>query len=116
MKKILSTLILASFTTMPITALPETSAERGKELWTRNQTVSGQLRSCASCHTANPRRAGKHIRTGKAIKPMASSVNSSRFTDAKKSAKWFRRNCKWTLGRECSEQEKADFTRYLKTI
>lgn len=123
MKKIFSTLLLATVTTMPAPALTQYSAdlagfsaERGKALWTRKHTVSGQQRSCASCHTANPRLAGKHIRTGKAIKPMASSINSSRFTDPKKSAKWFRRNCKWTLGRECSEQEKRDITQYLKTI
>ena len=123
MKRILPTLIMTANMALPITALPNTSvelqrftAERGKQLWNQKYTVSGQPRSCASCHTSNPREAGKHVRTGKPIKPMAPSVNSDRFADPKKVAKWFKRNCKWTLGRECNVQEKGDITRYLKSI
>ncbi|MEA3244387.1 MAG: DUF1924 domain-containing protein, partial [Pseudomonadota bacterium] len=33
--------------------------------------------------------------------------------DGKKIEKWFKRNCKWTLGRECTAQEKADFLAYI---
>ena len=123
MKRILPNLIMAAIMTLPITALPNTSvdpsgftADRGKQLWNQKYTVSGQPRSCASCHTGDPRQAGKHVRTGKPIKPMAPSVDSDRFADPKKTAKWFKRNCKWTLGRECNEQEKGDITRYLKSI
>jgi len=92
------------------------SAERGKALWNQSQTVSGQSRSCSSCHTADPRSEGKHVGTGKAIKPMAPSVNPARFADQKKVDKWFKRNCKWTLGRVCSEQEKGDVIEYMKTL
>ena len=123
MKKMLPTLIMAAITVLPITVLPNTQVERsgfaaesGKKLWNQTQTISGQLRSCASCHTNDPRQAGKHVRTGKPIKPMAPSVYSDRFTDPRKVAKWFKRNCKWTLGRECNEQEKGDITRYLKSL
>jgi len=123
MKIKLSYLIMASITALPITALPNTqieqsvfTAERGKKLWKQTQTISGKPRSCASCHTSDPRQTGKHVRTGKPIKPMAPSVNSDRFTDPKKIAKWFKRNCKWTLGRECNAQEKGDFTKYLKSL
>ncbi|GMR06070.1 MAG: hypothetical protein BMS9Abin25_0653 [Gammaproteobacteria bacterium] len=123
MKRILPYLIMTTITALPITVLPNTSvglqkfsAERGRILWNQKHTISGQPRSCASCHTSNPRQAGKHVRTGKPIKPMAQSVNSGRFSDPKKTAKWFKRNCKWTLGRECSEQEKGDFASYLKSI
>jgi mono/diheme cytochrome c family protein len=119
----LPTLITAALTVLPISAFPNTqiepsefTAESGEKLWNQTQTVSGQARSCASCHTSDPRKAGKHVRTGKPIKPMASSANSDRFADPKKVAKWFKRNCKWTLGRECNEQEKGDLTRYLKSI
>jgi hypothetical protein len=73
-------------------------------------------RSCASCHTSDPRNPGKHVTTGKAIKPMAPSVNARRFTDTKKIEKWFKRNCRWTLGRECNAQEKADLLSYLQTL
>ncbi|MEG7525318.1 MAG: DUF1924 domain-containing protein [Chromatiales bacterium] len=55
----------------------------------------------------------QHIRTGKVIEPLAPSVNPKRFTDQRKVEKWFIRNCKWTLGRECSSQEKGDLLVYL---
>ena len=123
MKRMLQTLITAALTVLPISAFPNTqiepsefTAESGEKLWNQTQTVSGQARSCASCHTSDPRKAGKHVRTGKPIKPMAPSVNSDRFADPKKVAKWFKRNCKWTLGRECNEQEKSDFTKYLNSL
>lgn len=46
---------------------------------------------------------------------MAVSVNSERLSDAKKVKKWFRRNCKWTFGRECSAQEQADIFAWLNS-
>ena len=123
MKTILPYLIMASITALPIIALPNTqvdqpgfTADSGEKLWNQTHAASGQPRSCASCHTTNPRLAGKHVRTGKPIKPMAPSVNSDRFTDPEKVAKWFKRNCKWTLGRECNEQEKGGLTTYLKNL
>ena len=89
----------------------------GKQLWTKTYTTDEkpQQRSCTSCHTENLRTAGKHIKTGKAIKPLAPSVNSERLTEIRKIEKWFKRNCKWTLGRECSVQEKADFLSYIRS-
>ena len=91
MKRIFPTLIAAAFTVLPISAFPNTqielaefTAESGEKLWNQTQTVSGQARSCASCHTSDPRQTGKHVRTGKPIKPMAPSVNSDRFTNPKK--------------------------------
>jgi hypothetical protein len=44
---------------------------------------------------------------------MALSVNPARLTDAKTVEKWFRRNCRWTLGRECTPQEKGDFIQFI---
>ena len=90
----------------------------GKQLWNRKFSNSGdgQIRSCASCHTADPRQVGKHVRTGKAIEAMAPSVNPARLSDEKKVSKWLRRNCKWTLGRECSAQEQGDVLMYLKDL
>jgi len=94
------------------------SAERGKDLWfnTYTHAKADKPRSCTSCHTNNSRVNGKHAKTGKPIKPMARSVNPERFTEVKKVEKWFKRNCKWTLGRECSAQEKGDFLSYLRTL
>jgi len=94
----------------------EFSAQRGEKLWNREFTASGQPRSCATCHTSYPRLTGKHLRTGKLIKPMAPSVNPDRFTNQRKIEKWFKRNCKWTLGRVCTAQEKGDVLEFLKTL
>lgn len=91
-------------------------AARGEAMWTRNFThaKADKPRNCAGCHTDNLKVSGKHSRTGKTIKPMAPSVNAKRLTDAKKIEKWFGRNCKWTIGRECTAQEKGDFLSYLR--
>jgi len=86
-------------------------AQNGRQLW---YSIVNQ-RSCTTCHGDNPANAGKHVKTGKAIQPMALSVNAERFQDAKKIEKWFLRNCKWTLGRECSTQEKADILIWLSS-
>jgi len=93
----------------------EFSTQRGKRMWTQafTQQQSGQQVNCATCHTDNLKRAGAHVRTGKIIEPMAISVNSGRFNDTKKIKKWFLRNCKWTVGRECTAQEQGDFLTYF---
>ena len=92
------------------------SARQGKANWLRKASCNNGERSCADCHTADPGMSGKHVRTGKAIEPMAPSVNPQRLTDQNKVEKWFKRNCKWTWGRECSEQEKTDFISYLNSL
>ena len=93
----------------------EVDAEQGKHLWQKTFQSNGEYseRRCASCHTEDLTAPGKHIKTGKLIEPMAPSVNPQRLTDNKKIEKWFKRNCKWTMGRECTVQEKADFLLYL---
>ena len=89
--------------------IEQTEAENGRRLW---YATEGE-RSCTSCHGETPADTGKHIKTGKAIEPMASSVSPGRYRSAKKIEKWFLRNCKWTFGRECSTQEKADILTWL---
>jgi len=88
-------------------------AEQGKQLWQKTFNKNGE-RSCASCHTKDLTQSGKHIKTNKEIKPMSPSVNPERLTDVKKVNKWFKRNCKWTLGRECTAQEKTNFLVYIE--
>ena len=94
----------------------EVNPDAGKKLWEskhmpKQKTVQ---RSCTSCHGHDPRQDGKHAKTGKLIEPMAVSVNKNRFTKVKKIKKWFKRNCKWTFGRECSAQEQANILAYLR--
>jgi hypothetical protein len=82
----------------------------GEQLWERVviDPKTGQARRCALCHTADLTKMGKHATTGKVIEPLAPSANPERLTDRAKIEKWLARNCKWTLGRECTPQEKGD--------
>lgn len=92
------------------------SAASGQAMWTRTQPgPDGAPRSCATCHGADPRQAGKHATTGAAIEPLAPSVQPDRLTDAATIEKWFGRNCTWTWARACTPQEKADFLLYISS-
>lgn len=92
------------------------SAQRGKEFFAKKFNVSEKMPACSTCHTDNPAQSGKHAITGKNIKPLAPQTNSERFTDATKVEKWFRRNCKEVVGRECNAAEKADFIQFLLEV
>lgn len=85
-------------------------AERGRDFF--NARHGGEW-SCASCHGQPPTRSGKHASTGKAIDALAPAANARAFTDTARVDKWFRRNCKDVLQRECSAGEKADVMAYL---
>lgn len=85
-------------------------AGRGQAFFTSRH---GGEWSCASCHGQPPTAAGKHASTGKTLQPLAPAANARAFTDSAKVDKWFRRNCKDVLQRECSAGEKADVLAYL---
>jgi hypothetical protein len=76
----------------------------------------GQEWQCTSCHGKSPMTGGRHASTDKAIEPLAPSANAKRFTDSAKVEKWFRRNCKDVLARECTAAEKADVLAWLITV
>jgi hypothetical protein len=86
------------------------SAAAGEKLWQSEHAApdGGAPRRCALCHTNDLKAQGKHAVTGKAIQPMAPSANPERLADKAKIEKWLARNCKWTLGRACTPQEKGD--------
>ncbi len=106
------------------------SAEAGKKMWTQVIPFEkkGEMftdRSCATCHNSPPTTPGKHKKTGKEIAPMTlasfginkkTGEKEPRFGVEKKVRKWFKRNCKWTYGRECTPQEKGDFLTYFKSL
>jgi hypothetical protein len=95
----------------------EFAADRGAELWRRQTPGSdGTERACTSCHGDDLRQPGRHASTGKIIEPMAPSVRADRLGDPAKIEKWFKRNCTWTWGRECTSQEKGDFLAYLRGL
>ena len=91
-------------------------AQKGEQLWQQEvvNAKDGRARSCTTCHSRNLRSTGKHAKTGKAIEPLSPAVNAERLTSAKKIRKWFKRNCKWTWGRECTAQEKGDFLSFIQ--
>jgi cytochrome c553 len=90
------------------------SSERGKALYmTPNSGGKPETPSCSACHSDKPNAEGRNVRTGKPIPPMAVSVNAKRFTDREETEKWFGRNCKEVLGRNCTATEKGDFATWL---
>lgn len=89
------------------------NAARGQSFFTSRH---GGEWSCASCHGQPPTAEGQHASTGKPIAPLAPAFNARAFTDTAKVDKWFRRNCKDVLSRECSATEKADVLAYLNSL
>ena len=88
-------------------------ASRGEQFFTSRHDGDW---SCSTCHTDNPTEPGKHVVTKKDIAPMAPAANSERFTKIEKVEKWFKRNCKDLLKRECPAQEKGDVLTYLLSL
>lgn len=98
---------------VPVAAL---SAERGGTFFrSEHSGRDGKPVSCASCHTSDPKQAGRS-RVGKRIEPLAPAANAQRFTDFAKVEKWFGRNCRDVLQRECTAQEKGDFVAWIKQV
>jgi cytochrome c553 len=92
------------------------SAARGEAFFFAKVTQSGgEIASCSSCHTDNPKATGK-TRAHKPIEPLAPVANRERLTDTAKVEKWFKRNCRDVLARECTAQEKADFVAFLISV
>ncbi len=95
----------------------EFTVEAGKELFFKEfvDAKSTQVRKCTTCHTDDLRQPGKHAKTGKRIDPLAPSVNPKGLTEIKNINKWLKRNCEWTIGRECTVQEKGDVLTFMQS-
>jgi hypothetical protein len=85
------------------------SAARGKSLYYAQPSDW----SCSTCHTDDPRGSGRHAVTNKPIKPLSPLANPARFSDPAKVEKWFKRNCRDVLKRDCSPTEKGDLLTFL---
>lgn len=130
--RVIGVVVLAGFLMLPLTGQASVvdeqqaryqsngagpfSAQKGEQMWQREvvSAKDGRSRSCTTCHGSDLRSEGKHAKTGKLIKPLSVAVNSKRLSSAKKIRKWFKRNCKWTWGRECTAQEKGDFLSFIQ--
>ena len=89
------------------------SATRGATVH-RSEHAGGKpdTPACTSCHGKDTRASGK-TRTGKPIDPVALSASPQRYRDPAKVEKWFKRNCREVLGRECTPREKGDWLAYM---
>jgi mono/diheme cytochrome c family protein len=85
-------------------------ANRGEAFFNQSH---GNDWSCASCHGNLPTEQGRHASTGKTLKPLAPVTNAESLTDQSRTDKWFRRNCREVLDRECTPIEKADVLAWL---
>lgn len=91
------------------------SAKRGEAFYFAvNTDGSPETPSCSTCHGKDPTQAG-HLRTGKVIDPIALSANSDVFTSSTRVEKWFGRQCKGVVGRDCTPTEKGDYITFLMT-
>ncbi len=90
--------------------------ELGRNFFKREFTVKGKQVSCSSCHTDNPANTGKHIVTGKPIRPLSPVVEKGRFSDADKIEEKFVEHCNDILGRDCTAVEKGNYIAYLLTV
>lgn len=110
-------MVTALLSAAPLVGAAGSSPDRGAADWVRQAPgPDGTPRSCVTCHGEDPRRPGHHATTGKVIAPLAPSAQPDRFSDPDKVEKWFKRNCTWTWGRECTPQEKTDFLTYLRSL
>lgn len=121
--------VLAGFV-LPTAQAADTTPQAQLERWTaiagRAGDVSkgdlvfnqkhGDVWSCASCHNTPPTSTGKHASTSKPIKPLAPAFNDAAFTDTAKIEKWFKRNCRDVMKRECTPEEKLDVLAYLLNL
>lgn len=127
---LIAALLLGASLSWPLANAADTSAAEQLERWNSAAGVAGNVErgrsffnskhggewSCASCHGTPPTSPGKHASTGKRIEPLAPAFNPKAFTDQAKVDKWFRRNCKDVLSRDCSAAEKADVLAYLSSL
>jgi hypothetical protein len=88
------------------------SAQEGRRIYLAPHAAGGETASCSTCHTPDPRRRGL-TPAGKVVEPLAPAANPDRLTDPRDVEKWFKRNCKQVMGRECTAEEKGHFVTFL---
>jgi hypothetical protein len=115
------------------------SLERGKELYfSRHRMADGSDLSCASCHHQDPRREqfAHHDpipcrachgivesnnydpipKIKRQLLPISPLANADRFTNEWQVERWFGKNCRLLLQRECTSLEKGDFLFWLMSV
>lgn len=92
------------------------TADAGRAFYVKKYSRKGKEESCASCHTDNPAKEGKHTESEKPIQPLSPVVNAKRFSNLQRVEKNFTVHCQEIIGRDCTPQEKGDYIIYLLTV
>ena len=93
------------------------SADNGRQIYLASRNWEGEEQpACATCHTDDPKKVGKHIISKKPINPLAPAANPERFTDIAKVEKNFSKHCNELYNRDCTAQEKGHFLTYLLSV
>jgi len=92
------------------------SIKRGKKIFISYHIGKhGKKIACASCHTKDLRAMGKHVRTGKIIKPLSPTKNPKRLTKVKDVKKWLRRNFNDVYKKVGTPLQKGDVLYYINS-
>jgi hypothetical protein len=92
------------------------TAEGGRKFYLVRRTWQSGDFTCSGCHTEDPKKEGKSIKTKAPIKPLAPSVNPERFIDAQKVEANFTEHCMDLHERDCRAFEKGNFIAYLMSV
>lgn len=92
------------------------TAEDGRKFYLVRRTWQSGDFTCSGCHTEDPKKEGKHIKTKMPIKPLAPSANPERFVDANIVEANFTAHCMDLHERDCTAYEKGNLITYLKSV
>lgn len=92
------------------------TAEAGRKFYLVRRTWQSGDYTCSGCHTEDPRKEGKHIKTKTPIGPLAPSANPDRFINAQKVEANFTAHCMDLHERDCRASEKGNFIAYLMSV
>lgn len=92
------------------------TAEAGRKFYLVRRTWQSGDFTCSGCHTEDPKKEGRHIKTKMPIKPLAPSVNPERFNDAQKVEANFTAHCLDLHERDCRAHEKGNLITYLMLV
>ena len=92
------------------------TAEAGRKFYLVRRTWQSGDFTCSGCHTEDPKKEGRHIKTKMPIKPLAPSANPERFIDAQKVEANFTAHCMDLHERDCRAHEKGNLITYLMSV
>jgi hypothetical protein len=92
------------------------TAEAGRNFYLVRRTWQSGDFTCSGCHTEDPRKEGKHIKTKAPIKPLAPSANPERFVNVNKVEANFTAHCMDLHERDCRAHEKGNLIAYLMSV